>query len=71
MWIRDQEIRRNLSLFIYMWCCVSFSYYLVGFQIKYIKGNVYTNIMTSSIADNIGTVASAVLYTKWGVRSAF
>jgi len=71
MWLTDKEVKRNLLLFIYMWCCVSFSYYLVGFQIKYIKGNVYTNIMTSSIADNIGTVASAVLYTKWGVRSAF
>jgi len=71
MWMQDLEVRRNLLLFIYMWCCVSFSYYLINFQIKYIKGNVYTNIMTSSIADNIGTVGSAVLYTKVGVKSAF
>ena len=58
-------------LFIYMWCSVSFSYWLVNFQIKYIQGNVYTNSMTSSIADNIGTVLSAVLYDKFGVRIAF
>ena len=58
-------------LFIYMWCSVSFSYWLVNFQIKYIQGNVYTNSMSSSIADNIGTVLSAVLYDKFGVRIAF
>ena len=54
-----------------MWCSVSFSYWLVNFQIKYIRGNVYTNSMISSIADNIGTVLSAVLYEKFGVRIAF
>ena len=54
-----------------MWCSVSFSYWLVNFQIKYIRGNVYTNSMTSSIADNIGTVLSAILYDKFGVRIAF
>ena len=54
-----------------MWCSVSFSYWLVNFQLKYIRGNVYTNIMTSSIADNVGTVLSAILYNRFGVRVAF
>ena len=67
----DPEIKRNLLLFIYMWCSVSFSYWLVNFQLKYIRGNVYTNIMVSSIADNVGTVLSAVLFDRFGVRIAF
>ena len=64
-------MRRNLLLFIYMWCSVSFSYWLIGFQMKYLKGNVYTNIMTSSVADIVGTGLSAIFYDKFGVRTAF
>lgn len=38
---------------------------------KYLNGDVYTNIMTSSVADNFGTIFSAILYEKFGVRTAF
>jgi hypothetical protein len=30
-WIKVPEIKRNLLLMIYMWCSVSFSYWMVGF----------------------------------------
>ncbi len=38
---------------------------------KYLKGNVYTNIMTSSVSDIVGTGLSAIFYEKFGVKSAF
>ena len=38
---------------------------------KYLKGNVYTNIMTSSVADLVGTALSAIFYDRFGVRAAF
>lgn len=38
---------------------------------KYLKGNVYTNIMTSSISDIVGTGLSAIFYEKFGVKIAF
>ena len=29
---------------IVQWCTVSFSYFMMGFQMKYIPGNVYLNL---------------------------
>jgi hypothetical protein len=49
-------------LMIVQWCTVSFSYFMMGFQMKYIPGNVYFNLILGSIADVLGTFISAIMY---------
>ena len=45
----------NLSIFVYLFVCASFNYYLITFYTKYIPGNVYVNTIVCSLAEAVST----------------
>jgi len=53
---------------IYMWSAVSFSYYMIIFQLKYIPGNVFINNMTSSLSEMVANILAGFLYKYLRVR---
>jgi len=43
-----------------MWLSVAFGYYLINFEIKYMPGNLYVNVLMSTSAE---VFAKAAAYT--------
>lgn len=65
------KVRRhliNLLIMTFMWCVSSFSMYLVTFTSKYIPGNIFDNIFTSSILDIPFGILGGIAYHKLGPK---
>ena len=60
----------NLLIFIYLFCGVSFSYYLLNFYMKYIPGNVYVNTIVASIAEAVSHFITLCLFKLLGARNS-
>lgn len=43
--------RVNLIVMNITWAACAFSYYMVGFYVKYIPGDIYTNVIIAQISD--------------------
>lgn len=46
----------------YMWSAVSFCYYMIIFQLKYIPGNIYINSISSSLSEMVANILAGFLY---------
>jgi len=55
----------------YMWTATSFTYYMIAFQLKYLKGNIYNNSLASGGSEMVAIAISGVLYTKLGLKKSF
>ena len=65
------KVRRhfiNLLILIAVWVASSFNFYLINFQLKYIKGNIFVNTFTSALSEVPATILAGVLYQKIGIR---
>ena len=58
----------NLVIMIFMWCVSSFSMYLVTYTSKYIPGNIFENIFTSSMLDIPFGILGGITYHKIGPK---
>ena len=47
----------------------SFDYYVLGYELKYIRGNIYINGIVSSVAEILGYVLSGALYMRLGIKN--
>ena len=50
----------NFMVMCLAWSTTAFSYYMIGFYVKYIPGDVFTNVMVSSISELVFTYLSGV-----------
>ena len=55
---------------IYMWSAVSFSYFMIIFQLKYIPGNVYVNNMSSSLSEMVANILAGFLYKYLKIKTS-
>ena len=62
-------VLRNLLCMVMVWVSASFCYYLISYQLKYIKGDIFTNGIVSSISECIAYGVSGILYTKMGIKN--
>ena len=70
-YLKQRDIQINLLVMTYMWGTVSFTYYLISFQLKYLPGDVYNNSMASSASELLAYILGGILYKKIGIRLAF
>jgi len=56
---------------IYMWSSISFMYYLINFQLKYMPGDIYSNSFATAFAEILGITAGGVLTKIFGMRNGF
>ena len=54
---------------IMVWTSASFGYYLIGSQLKYLKGDFYLNNMTSAVTEIIANGVSGVIFQFLGIRN--
>ena len=52
-----------------IWVSSSFCYYLISYQLKYIKGNIYINGIISSLSEIAAYLASGILTDKFGMKN--
>ena len=55
----------------YMWSAVSFCYYMIIFQLKYIPGNIYINSMSSSLSEMVANILAGFLYKYLRIKLSF
>ena len=70
-YLSDRTVLWNLFVMIYMWCGIAFCYYLIGFQLKYLPGDIYINSMVTSFAELLGVLISGVIFTYLGLKLAY
>ena len=65
------KIRRhmiNLAIMVVVWIASSFNFYLINFQMKYIKGDVFVNTFVSASSELPAIIIGGLLYQKVGLR---
>lgn len=60
----------NLILIMIIWISTCFGFYLINFNIKYLKGNVFYNYFLSSFSQVISIIVSGLMFKKLGVKVA-
>ena len=58
----------NLIVMIAVWIASSFDYYLLNFQMKNIKGNIFLNTFSSSISELPSIIISGFMYKRLGIK---
>jgi len=65
----DEVIFRNMCAMTIVWLSASFCYYLISYQLKYLKGDIYINGMVSSASEILATFMSAIGLHYLGLRN--
>lgn len=66
---KDKTNMVNLLIMNIAWSSVTFGYYLIGYYLKYIPGDIYTNVMLSSLAEVLACFFSGVVSSKYGIKA--
>ena len=56
---------------VIIWTMTIFSQYLIMFQLKYLKGNIFDNTSSFALSDAISRVFGGFIYSTYGVRTSF
>ena len=60
--IADKTHRRNLGIFILQWITGVYAYYNIYFQLKYFKGDIFTNVIIAGLSEMISNVIAGVIF---------
>ena len=64
----NSRLRLNLIIFTLIWSTGFFNYYMLNFEMKYIKGNVYVNNMASGISELVSLTMPFCFLEKFGIK---
>ena len=70
-YLKDKEIFMNLAVASMLWVAIAFGTYLLSFEIKYLPGNLYMNVVMSTVADLVSTFCATAQYEKLGLKKSF
>ena len=71
MILQNKEYLHNMVCMIFVWISSSFGFYLINYQLKYIKGDMYLNSLVSSTSGVVAYCISGVLFEKVGLKFTF
>ena len=63
-------MRRNFFIMLIIWICVSTSYYITSFILKYLKGDIFLNATVSAVSEVVSVILAGFVYTKLGVKKS-
>ena len=58
----------NLIIMVSVWIASSFDFYLLNFQMKNIKGNIFLNTFSSSFSELPAIILSGYMYKRIGMK---
>jgi len=69
--VADKGHLRNLLAFAGLWVVGTFNTYLIYFQIKYMKGDFFVNIIVSCASDIVAYLLAGALIERLGIRLSY
>lgn len=69
--MKDRTYLVNFISMNICWCFALFGYYMLGFYVKYIPGDIFTNIIISSVAEGSACVVQGIFSTIYGTKHTF
>lgn len=54
-----------------IWTMTIFSQYLIMFQLKYLKGNIFDNTNSFALSDAVSRIFGGYVYSTYGVKNSF
>ena len=54
-----------------LWLACAFGYYLIGFEIKYLPGNLYMNVIMSTVAEVLAKITAYSNADRLGLRKSY
>jgi MFS family permease len=67
--LRDSIYRLNLFVMILSWIASSFCFFIIGFYIKYIPGDIFSNMIACSIADGASSIVAGMMAQYYGTKT--
>lgn len=67
----NQTFAWNVVRMTIMWSSVSFSTYLLHFQLKYLEGDIFTNNNYCAISDLFAVIWGGYFYNKFGLKITY
>lgn len=66
--IKDRTYLVNLFIMVLAWSASSFCFYILGFYIKYIPGDVFFNIIVTCVADAVSSITAGFIAGSLGTQ---
>ena len=66
--MEDKVVLGNLICMMIVWVSGSFNYFLIGYQLKYIEGNMFINGIVSSLSELTAFISAGALTEKLGMK---
>ena len=66
--MQDRIYRANLIIIVISWSASSFCFYILGFYIKYIPGDIFINIIVTCVADALSSIGAGVIAQSIGTQ---
>ena len=64
--LKQRKYTINYFTLLLAWAASSYAYYMIGFYLKYIPGDIYANFIVSSITEAIACQISGPLANRYG-----
>jgi len=65
---KDKIYMLNLVIIALSWSASTVCFYIIGFYIKYIPGDVFINIIIVSIADALSSIGAGIVASSIGAK---
>ena len=69
--LADHNHRRNLGIFVVQWITGVYAYYNIYFQLKYFKGDIFTNVIIAGLSEMISNVIAGLIFQRIGLCSTY
>ena len=70
-YLANSLIASNLSIAMVLWLACAFGYYLIGFEIKYMPGNLYVNVLMSTTAEIMAKGTALSQSGRLGMKKSY
>lgn len=67
--MKDSKTFINMFAMIMVWVSASFCYYLISYQLKYLRGDLFVNGITSSVSEIAAFLLSGIFLSYLGLKS--
>ena len=64
----SRDLTVNLACLIVIWFTASFGYFLISYQLKYIRGDIFVNNHVSCLSEIAAYITSGLIMKKIGLK---
>lgn len=57
-----------MIIMAFVWLSASFNFYLIGYQLKYLQGDLFINGIVSSLSEVVAAVTTSICLYNLGIK---